>query len=57
MVSERTLAKQRRRRQALLVINVLTTFLFTGAMLGLGPMQLMVSFLLSWNLCNAAVEV
>ena len=35
--------KQQRDRRCLFVFNVLTTFLFVGATLGWGPMQLLVS--------------
>lgn len=41
-VSERSLQKQSRQRHALFVINAITMFLFVGAALGWGPMQLMV---------------
>lgn len=37
------LVKQRRDRRILVTINVLTTFLFMGALCGWGPIQLMVS--------------
>ncbi len=41
--SECTRSEQRRNRQILFACNVLTSFLYVGATLGWGPMQLMVS--------------